>query len=357
MKKIKFCMQHPKVKCLNDAIKYLRLEKLQEDFEFIYDEVSPDYVIYTEHIYFSKKYKDLYFKYSNINPIRIYFGRELYMPDFNLFDYATSFYDEIICEDRYTPLSSAEDQYYDWIKDIKNNVTTIEAAKNCLNKKTGFCNFLYSNRNAHPMRDACFYELSQYKKVDSLGKWLNNVHSKGTGYEGHKYDSIDLKSNYKFSIAFENAVASGYNTEKILTSLQAHTVPLYFGDPNIEKYINPECFINCNKLSLAEIKKIVMDIDNNDEIWCKIVSSPWQIETQKSFKSKKDEAYLNFWRNIFSQEKEDAYRIAKGYHPDNYIKWFRKSKPIFDVSIFIKVLRKLGIIDFLSSFKINKFNV
>lgn len=48
------------------------------------------------------------------------------------------------------------------------------------------------------MRDKLFYNLSEYKRVDSLGKHLNNVNTKGTGYLGHHKDCVTLKEPYKF---------------------------------------------------------------------------------------------------------------------------------------------------------------
>lgn len=333
-------ISHPNVKTLDEGLKYLRIEALKNDFNFVWNSETPDYYIATEHILFSNKYKKDFLQHVK-SPIKISFFRELYMPDFNLFDYATGFYDRIVCDDRYAPLSTAGDQYYDWIKESKNNIKTNEQALVELQKKNKFCNFLYSNPYAHPMRDKCFYELSKYKHVDSLGRWLNNVETKGTGFAGHKMDATELKRNYKFSIAFENAVCNGYTTEKLLTSLMAHTVPLYFGDPEIENYINPKCFINCNNLSFEEILEKVKTIDNDDKLWAEIVSEPWQTPMQIEYTTIKNKKYLDFWKNIFSQDIKDAKRLAVGFHPDNYLEWYKKSSPIFEQSTLYKVFRKL----------------
>lgn len=344
MKEIRLFLDHPKIKSLEDAIDYLRISELANSFKFIWDEFQPDYYIASEHIYFSEIFKNNYLKYKN-TPVKICFLRELYFPDFNLFDYITGFPTSINCEDRYSPLSFASDQYYDWIKYNENDIETYEKALSLLDKKTKFCNFLYSNPKAHQMRDKLFYELSTYKKVDSLGMWLNNVEKKGTGFAGHKLDSIFEKEPYKFSIAVENAVCPGYVTEKILTSLQAHTVPLYFGDPNIEDYINPECFINCNNLSLSEIIEKVKYIDDNKEIWAKMICKPWQTKKQYDETQKRKDLYISFWNNIFEQPIELAKRLAIGYHPDNYLQWFQNSQPIFERTISEKIKGKiLGIL-------------
>lgn len=51
-------------------------------------------------------------------------------------------------------------------------------------------------------------------------------------------------SRYKFNLCFENCVADGYISEKIMDCLKAHTIPIYLGAPNIEKYVPKNCFID-----------------------------------------------------------------------------------------------------------------
>ena len=48
---------------------------------------------------------------------------------------------------------------------------------------------------------------------------------------------------YKFSIGMENSEADGYASEKILDSLWAGTIPIYYGDYMVDEYINPKTYI------------------------------------------------------------------------------------------------------------------
>lgn len=58
-------------------------------------------------------------------------------------------------------------------------------------------------------------------------------------------DSND--SEYKFSIAFENAIENDYITEKIYDQLVAGSVPIYLGAPNVGSFLPGEnCLINTN---------------------------------------------------------------------------------------------------------------
>ena len=87
---------------------------------------------------------------------------------------------------------------------------------------------------SHPSwpRDEFFHMLSQYKKLDSYGKWLNNTDSvPASGSENWYALSIETKKVHKFCMAMENAAYRGYTSEKIISSLQAHTVLNLLGRP------------------------------------------------------------------------------------------------------------------------------
>lgn len=62
---------------------------------------------------------------------------------------------------------------------------------------------------------------------------------------GNELDIVDCKRKYKFSIDMENTSQKGYISEKIFTGLIAGTIPIYFGAPDIENYVNPDRFIHC----------------------------------------------------------------------------------------------------------------
>ncbi len=46
-------------------------------------------------------------------------------------------------------------------------------------------------------------------------------------------------ANAKFNIACENQIIENMFTEKLLDCFTSHTVPIYFGCPNLEKYFDP----------------------------------------------------------------------------------------------------------------------
>ncbi|MDO3627493.1 glycosyltransferase family 10 [Mucilaginibacter sp. BT774] len=109
--------------------------------------------------------------------------------------------------------------------------------------KTLFCNFLYSH--PVPYREEFFQQLSRYKKVDAPGKSMNNMPGIDARYSGGIWERKKLfLSSYKFTIAFENYVYPGYQTEKLYDAMQADSLPVYCGDPLIGDIFDTRSFIN-----------------------------------------------------------------------------------------------------------------
>lgn len=83
-----------------------------------------------------------------------------------------------------------------------------------------------------------------------------DVYGKGTRFVEDKWDAL---SDYKFSVAIENATIPGYFTEKIVDCFLAETCPIYYGCPDIENYFSSESMIcidvNNFKSSIETIEK------------------------------------------------------------------------------------------------------
>jgi len=119
-------------------------------------------------------------------------------------------------------------------------------AEEILKQKKHFCNFLYSHRVSY--REEFFKQLSKYKKVDAPGKSMNNMPGIDTAGKGSIWDTKrQFLSGYKFTIAFENYVYPGYQTEKLYDAMQANSIPIYCGDPGVGKIFNTQAFINASE--------------------------------------------------------------------------------------------------------------
>lgn len=274
--------------------------------------VNPDYLLVPiSHLWHDinvwNEFKRLY---SN-DRIVIFWGDEAIIPDLNLFDYAISYDDSVIAGDRviHYPNSSR----WPGIESlIKGNMLTTSEAKE-LYRKRAFCNFIYSNPYSNMKRDELFKCLNVYKKVDSLGKHLNNCPMTDTNLEDGWFErSVAMKSNYRFSISSENSSVSGYTSEKIVSALIAHSIPIYWGNENIGMDFNEDAFINATNMNEDELLELVKIIDNDEKTWCEMVTRPWRLDWQVENARKNYRKYRDFCNNIFSQDVTDAKRVPQG---------------------------------------------
>lgn len=139
-----------------------------------------------------------------------------------------------------------------------------------------FCIFVVSSdddTDGCRMRKLFFTELNKYKKVDSYGKIMNNMNKYAPGkYWSEEY--IQLLSQYKFVIAFENAKVNGYITEKIINPLLSNSIPIYYGSESIDKIFNSDRFIYLkNNNDIENAIDRIKYIDDNNEEYIKIVES------------------------------------------------------------------------------------
>lgn len=248
---------------------------------------APDYIIFAPYGYDHLRY----------NCIRIFYTSECYTPNFNECDYAIGF-DRLSFGDRYIRIPLYQlfqyKKFYDMLKNRPK--FTMDDLKN----KTEFCNYVVSNSFVKDLRTEIFLKLCEYKKVNSGGRYLNNI-------GGAVRDKYAFQLKHKFSIAFENCSYEGYSTEKIVEAFAAKTIPIYWGDPSIDVDFNNDAFINCHKYgSLEDVVERVKEIDNNDELYLKMMNEPI-LKTQDL---KLDE----FLFHIFDQPLEKAGRRSRSQH-------------------------------------------
>jgi hypothetical protein len=129
-----------------------------------------------------------------------------------------------------------------------------------------FCSFTVSN-GSNIMRNSMFQQLNNYKKVKSYGRYMTNDNALQTASKGKYWrdakDDFFEKHTHKFSLTYENNMYPYYTTEKLMDGFLANTVPIYWGDPRINKDWNKKAFINGMRTSnvLNEIKRF--DLDDN----------------------------------------------------------------------------------------------
>lgn len=150
-------------------------------------------------------------------------------------------------------------------------------ADGILEKKKRFCCFVYSN--ARPdlpgvvLRNELFKMLCQYKEVDSAGRVLNNMGGYVVPRDLETY--LKFVSQYKFVITFESSEGRGYTTEKIFHAMLANTLPIYWGNPEVQRDFNEESFINFYKYDdLDAVVNRVIRTDEDDKLYDHYMSQP-----------------------------------------------------------------------------------
>ncbi|MEW6145985.1 MAG: glycosyltransferase family 10 [Thermodesulfobacteriota bacterium] len=102
--------------------------------------------------------------------------------------------------------------------------------------------------------------------VHSYGRMIPNMPSRDD--YGHRF-KLDTISGYKFTIAFENAIAPDYVTEKFYDPLIMGSVPVYLGAPNISDYAPGEnCFINTADWADPEsLARYILEVSSDEALY------------------------------------------------------------------------------------------
>jgi len=244
------------------------METLATDFTIVRDDQDPDYLFFCDENYGVRNKE-----YDNKKCVKIFYTGENRRPWNYSCNFAISF-DHLTGNNVYRlPLYVLDNWWYkkslglEDIRDIHRN--------NYAADKTGFCSFVV--RNGHnPVRNDMFHKLSEYKKVDSAGEWLNN-----TGYildrsPGKFHTSkLDFLRTRKFNLCYENGQWPGYVTEKLYHALYAGTIPIYWGSPTVGLDFNPDAIISRHDFETDEgMIDWIIRVDEEDWLYDDIVNKP-----------------------------------------------------------------------------------
>ena len=101
----------------------------------------------------------------------------------------------------------------------------VKTNKTTFNKKKLAC--LVNSHDMNRTRTPIYNFINKYERVDCPGKLYNNMDSKVVGTTPE--DKRLFISNYKFNICCENKRGINYCTEKIIQSIEAGCIPIYYG--------------------------------------------------------------------------------------------------------------------------------
>lgn len=139
-----------------------------------------------------------------------------------------------------------------------------------------FCCFIVSNPHEW-VRNKMFDIINSYRKVDSWGKFKNNIGYFITNpYWSNEY--IEFISQYKFILCFENHKGNTYITEKIANAYLSNSIPIYWGTHHVKNVFNMNSMLfledeNDEKSYYNLLQKII-ELDNDDEKYLEFANQP-----------------------------------------------------------------------------------
>lgn len=256
------------------------------------------------------------YEYCNYPQVRILETGENYAPDFNVVDYAICRY-PIHFQDRsfYLPGCSVPGKHWHELAGINTDVTL-----EFVESKQYFANFIFGHESENEMRSTFFKKLSEYKRVESCGTFLNNM-PEGVVVNWKNESKTDFQRKCKFTVCFESTSHNGFTTEKITDAFYAGTIPIYYGNPEITRIFNKDAFINCADYeSFDAVIEKVKELDQDDEKYLKMLKQPILVDPE--YPEKLDRELEKFVLSIFEQPVEKAYRRCRVYYPkwhDEYL--------------------------------------
>ena len=280
-----------------------------------------------------------FYEFVQYPQVRIQYIGENYIPDMNVIDYSISPYPvQFLDRCFHLPQSMKADKENAYL--VRRTKAEVQFGKEILAEKTIFANFCSSHESEYNIRGDFFKQLCQYKKVDSIGTYLNNTGVYVKGSDGSKRE---YQTKCKFSLCFESTSHAGFNTEKIVDAFAANTIPVYYGDPYINDIFNPKAFINIADYDSfdAAIQKII-ELDNNDEKYLEILNQP--IFVDPTYPARLEQEYEAFLVHIFEQPLEKAYRRSRVYFAGYYNSFLQKCYKIWYspfLQLAIKAKKKL----------------
>ncbi|MGJ4860264.1 glycosyltransferase family 10 [Labrys sp. La1] len=133
-------------------------------------------------------------------------------------------------------------------------------------KKDALVASFISSRFDQSGRSGYLQDLAQYLAIDSYGRFMRNrVLDPDLG----RMSKLKTIADYKFTIAFENACAEDYVTEKFFDPLWAGSVPVYLGAPNIEEFApGDRCYIDASLYPDPQsLAKYLLELASDDQAY------------------------------------------------------------------------------------------
>jgi hypothetical protein len=131
------------------------------------------------------------------------------------------------------------------------------------------CSFI-SGRADRSGRGDYLKALARHMEVHQFGKRGNRTIPDDQG----KSTKLQTLARYRFTFAFENAIAPDYVTEKFYDPLLAGSVPVYLGAPNISEFAPVDgCYINAAEFAgPAELANCLLQLNRDEAAYARYLN-------------------------------------------------------------------------------------
>ncbi|XP_075060691.1 GDP-fucose protein O-fucosyltransferase 3 [Mixophyes fleayi] len=153
--------------------------------------------------------------------------------------------------------------------------------KNALRRRFAPIVYVQSDCDPPSDRDTYVKELMNFIAIDSYGECLHNRDlppqvNNPTFMDDTQF--YNILAQYKFILAFENAVCEDYITEKLWRPLKLGSVPIYYGATNIEDWLpSNKSVIIVNKFSHPrELAQYIKQLDRDDSLYMEFLE--WKLQ-------------------------------------------------------------------------------
>ena len=304
-KEIKYKLYHCDI--IAKSIRDIVPESLLAKYDFV-ESKHPDYVFYSV-----TDRPEIYTNYPNA--IKIFISGEPVSPAFTFFDCCVGM-DNISFGDRYCC-------YPDYIRTCLSNGLAIEKHISDLDTfvstKAKFMDYIQSHDRPDKLREKWVKAFQSYKPVDCPGPHLHNCEEDVSTYA----KKIAFQSKHKFSLIIEASDHPYFVTEKIIHAFIAGTIPVYYGTKDVSSVINPKAFISLIGKTESEALEAVKELDNDEAAYKAMLQEP--IFVDPNFVDNCMKRYESFLDNIFSQNKEDAFRRERWYYEERMHKSLKRA--------------------------------
>ena len=121
--------------------------------------------------------------------------------------------------------------------------------------KTAMCSLIASAK-----RDTAGHKL-RHHIVDWVRDTAQDVEVMGRGYTPFDRKADGL-APYRYSVVVENVQERNYFSEKLVDAVLCNTVPIYWGCPNLDRFLDPSGIIQCQ--SEADVRRAIEGMSEAD---------------------------------------------------------------------------------------------